>query len=112
MTPVPTWRVPPGSTFHWREWNGDYVLYHEQSGDTHFLSAFAARVVECLGAEPLAEDALCQSLSADYTGNPGSTMPEAMRALLAQLEELGLVEVIADGGIAGPVSATEGQVRA
>ena len=88
------------------------MLYHEQSGDTHFLSAFAARVVECLGAEPLAEDALCQSLSEDYTGNSESTMPETMRALLAHLEALGLVEVIADSGIAGLASTTEEQVRA
>lgn len=109
---MPTWRVPPGSTFHWREWDGDYVLYHEQSGDTHFLSAFAARVVECLGDEPLAEDALCQSLSADYTGNPDRTMPEAMRALLAQLEELGLVEEIADSATAGPAINAQRQERA
>jgi PqqD family protein of HPr-rel-A system len=109
---VPTWQVPPGSTFHWREWDGDYVLYHEQSGDTHFLSAFAARVVECLGDEPLAEEALCQSLSADYTVNPDRTMPEAMRALLVQLEELGLVEAIADRATADPASTRVGQERA
>jgi hypothetical protein len=39
-------------------------------------------------------------------------MPEAMRALLAQLEELGLVEEIADSATAGPAINAQRQERA
>ena len=62
----PQWRVVPGSRFRWREWDGEFVLYHENSGDTHRLNALGARALAMLGASPVGTAELSERLAHDF----------------------------------------------
>ena len=97
MVPVSLWRVPHASALHWREWDGEFVVYHEPSGDTHRLNTLAARVLHLLIAEEMSQE----TLTARLVGNDGEQTPdlrdgEEPRAvlvdLLHRLAELGLIE--------------------
>lgn len=90
------WRVPPGSVFRWREWDGDYVLYHDQSGDTHFLNAVSARLVECLSDKPMTAGELVAQLEAEGFTDGDNAFPARLDALLIEFHELGLTEPVED----------------
>lgn len=74
------WRVTPGQALRWREWQGEYVLYNDISGDTHLLGAGAIDLLLALRQAPAAESALAGADDADAP------------ALLAQLQALSLIE--------------------
>lgn len=74
------WRVTPGQALRWREWQGEYVLYNDLSGDTHLLGADAIDLLLALRKAPAAESALIDADDA---------------SLLAQLQALSLIEPVA-----------------
>ena len=97
MVPVSLWRVPHSSALRWREWDGEFVVYHEPSGDTHRLNALAARVLHLLIAEGLSQATLtARLLRSDSAQTPelrDCVEPTAVVAdLLNRLAELGLIE--------------------
>lgn len=74
------WRITPGQALRRREWQGEYVLYNDISGDTHLLDAGAIDLLLALQQAPTAE-------SAPVDADDG--------ALLAQLQALSLIEPLA-----------------
>jgi PqqD family protein of HPr-rel-A system len=77
----------------WRAWDGDFVVYHEQSGDTHFLNTLGARALERLGTCPMAVPELARALADEF--GAASTEEESVAAaadLVARFAELGLIE--------------------
>lgn len=91
MGPTPNWRVPSNSVFHWREWDSEFVVYHENSGDTHRLSAVGARALQHLAAQPMTAVALVNRLS-DELGLGGPEFTATVDDLLARFRDLGLIE--------------------
>ena len=61
----PHWRIVPGSRFRWREWDGEFVLYHENSGDTHRLNPLGARAVRLLLASAASARELTGRIAAE-----------------------------------------------
>ena len=60
------WRIVSSAAPQWRLWNGEYVVHHALSNDTHRLSATAGRILQDLAAAgSLSTDALSRSLSLD-----------------------------------------------
>lgn len=47
-----TWQAIPGLALHHREWNDEFVLYNNLSGDTHLLDAGAMQLLRAVAAEP------------------------------------------------------------
>jgi PqqD family protein of HPr-rel-A system len=109
MMASPMWRVPHASALRWREWDGEFVVYHELSGDTHRLNAVAGRVLQLLTAEPMTVDMLTVRLAESpgalspepEAGSPGPRAespeprvesPEPIADLLSRLSDLGLIE--------------------
>lgn len=84
------WRISPGQALRFREWQGEYVLYNDISGDTHLLGPDPIDLLLTLQAAPLAESALPARFGA--ADNPGD---DAGNSLLAQLEALSLIEPVA-----------------
>jgi PqqD family protein of HPr-rel-A system len=86
--------VVPGSSFRWRHWDDEFVLYHEQSGDTHLLNPLAARALEFLNRTPLSADDLAGRLAAAFELDavPKLDLASAVTQLLARFSDLGLIE--------------------
>jgi PqqD family protein of HPr-rel-A system len=83
------WRLTPGQALRRRAWDGEHLLYNDMSGDTHLLAEPAIQLLLALQQQARPQAAL-----ALLAGLPGSA-PDAIDALLADLEALSLVECIA-----------------
>ena len=84
------WRLTPGQTLGCHEWQGEYVLYNDLSGDTHLLAEDAVLLLSAVQRGPQDAAALAAGLNADY---PEANLTAGeVGALLAQLQSLSLVE--------------------
>lgn len=84
------WRLATGQALHYRDWQGDYVLYNDISGDTHLLNQTAMDVLLTLREVPTAEAVLLELLR-DTTEQE---FDDEATSLLAQLQTLALIEVM------------------
>lgn len=97
------WRTAPREEFLWAEFKGEYVLFHRRSGQTHFLNAASATLLQQILIDATDLDAACRS----FTTMPARGMNDMMdgdeatpelrqylRAILDRFEELGLVRRI------------------
>lgn len=83
---LPGWRLARGQHLCHYQWDGEFVLYNDLSGDTHLLGTAAMRLLEALapGARSQAELDTCL---------PAASRGEAELAdILADLERLALIE--------------------
>lgn len=65
-----------------REWEGEFVIFHTLTGETHLFSGFAARVFEALERGPLgAADLGAMALKAGVSDDDAATTIEHLRDL-------------------------------
>jgi PqqD family protein of HPr-rel-A system len=95
MTVEPQWRTVPGSLFRWREWDGEFVLYHESSGDTHRLNPLGARAVMLLLASAAGVGELSGRLATEFALEGDAELTVSVDRLLLHLYGLGLIEPVA-----------------
>lgn len=86
------WSVPNGSDLHWRSWDGQTVVYHGQSGDTHLLHHIAAEALKRLLHEPATAEALGAAINEALHLEAHPNLAAEINELLSRLNELGLVE--------------------
>ena len=79
------WRVDPTAELAWRHWDGEYVVHHALSNDTHRLSDFAGHVLLHLAACP--GPVSCETLAGALCAND-----EDVAATLQALAEVGFVQ--------------------
>lgn len=88
----PLWCLVSGQALRHHEWQGEYVLYNDISGDTHFLDESAMRLLRRLQAAPAdagaVRELLFDSGDADVAGAEAAT-------LLSELDALVLIEQVA-----------------
>jgi PqqD family protein of HPr-rel-A system len=87
----PIWRLRPGQTLQYRQWDGECVLYNDLSGDTHLLGEAAVEILLALRRTPATRVALATMLEAEFDIDPVELGPETEH-LLQHLERLHLVE--------------------
>jgi PqqD family protein of HPr-rel-A system len=87
-----TWRIAPGQALRRREWQGEFVLYNDLSGDTHLLPDSTVHLLLLLQHAPAAAPALATELGAAFEADDGEIDAAAVEALLAELAALALVE--------------------
>jgi len=85
------WRVVPGQSLVFREWDGEAVLYNDLSGNTHLLDGGAVDVLLALRAQPLDAATLAARL-ADRFDADADALPAAIADMLTGLARLDLVE--------------------
>ena len=85
------WRVIPGQTLAFREWDGEAVLYNDLSGNTHLLDGAAIDVLQALRTEPCMSAALASRLAGSVGADPDELLPE-IDDMLAELARLDLIE--------------------
>ena len=77
-----------------RYWEGDYVVYNPLSGSTHVLDIVAGEVLTTIVAGHWQLSEVCQRV-ADFLDVPNdASVAESVGEVLAQLEELGLIEPV------------------
>lgn len=84
------WQAARSDELIWSKWDETFVVYHRQSGKTHYLNSASERMLTATLAEPCDAQALAVAVS-----EPGLQEEEIlfeMHDLLLHLEELGLVK--------------------
>ena len=89
---LPVWRVTANDRFLWRSWDGEQVVYHADSGDTHRLNALGAQALHLLIAGPRTTAELVEHLRADCPGEPDASIVAIVNELVSRFERLGLIE--------------------
>jgi len=88
------WRsVAPGA-IAWREWDGEYVVRNERSGNSHLLGPLAGRVLEVLleTDRALSVEDIVTALG-DELAPPDTFDPHpAIDVVLSEFQRLGLAE--------------------
>lgn len=94
-TARPIWKLLEPNTLIWKRWDeGEYVIFNPASGDTHLLNSVSADVLTCLGQAPADAEALARRVASGLGIEADDAFMLAIEGLLAELDELGLVEAI------------------
>ncbi len=85
-------RLNPLVQLHWRDFDGDWVLFEALSGQTHQLDAVTAAVLMCFeSGASLSRPDLLATLAIDFGITMPATEAAPIWAVLDQLAALGLV---------------------
>jgi PqqD family protein of HPr-rel-A system len=98
------WRAATGS-FRWRNWDDEYVLYHEESGDTHRLNPLGARVLQRIAETPIDARTLQADLASEFAIEDPAAVEARLTELINHQHAHGLIEHTDDFRNAGPVGA-------
>jgi PqqD family protein of HPr-rel-A system len=85
------WRVVPGQSLVFREWDGEAVLYNDLSGNTHLLDGGAIEVLQALGPGPADAATLAARLAGRFEAD-ADELSAVIEDMLAGLAGLDLVE--------------------
>jgi PqqD family protein of HPr-rel-A system len=87
------WRVVPGQSLAFREWDGEAVLYNDLSGNTHLLDGGAVDILQALRHAPADAPALASVLAGRFDADP-TELSSMIEEVLADLAGLDLVEAL------------------
>ena len=87
----PGWRLA-ADELPVRSWGGDYVVYNPLSGDTHIFDLVAGEVLHALERGAGSEPELRQRVAALLEVPDDAALAAEVRRIVAQLDELGLIE--------------------
>ena len=88
------WRLVPGQSLRFRQFDDEFVVYNDLSGDTHLLGDSAAHLLSVLQQGPAASAALLDSLAAAHGAPRDPAFDEEAGAVLTQLSSLFLIEAL------------------
>jgi len=66
-----TWSLRPGQTLQHRQWDSEFVLYNDLSGDTHLLGDAAIVLLQALRTGPATRAALAAVLENEFEADAG-----------------------------------------
>jgi len=82
----------PLSTFSWRRWGDEWVIFDQASGDTHQLEPIAAVMVMCFETGPRDLPALTAEVAAELELPADGRLSNKLAEIVDQLIHLGLIE--------------------
>jgi PqqD family protein of HPr-rel-A system len=85
------WRVVPGQSLAFREWDGEAVLYNDLSGNTHLIDGLGIDLLLALQGSPADIPTLAARLAGQVDADAGE-LSAAIEDMLAGLSALDLVE--------------------
>ena len=92
--PQPCWHAVPGDALGLREWDGEVVVFNQETGSTHLLGELEGEVLRLLVAAP--RGATVQALDAGLTGAASGTeaaeWAPAVAQVLSDFARLGLAQ--------------------
>jgi PqqD family protein of HPr-rel-A system len=91
--PGTRWTTVRGFPLLWRSWGeGEYVVYHTGSADTHHLNEVGAEVLRQLDGRPVNVEELTVRVAESLDCEAGEEFAHHIEGLVLQLDELGLIE--------------------
>ena len=92
---APRWRSPASDAVAWREWDGEFVVRNECTGNSHLLGPLAGRVLGVLleADHPLDEAEIAARLGVTVPPMDPSEAADAIEEVLAEFCRLGLAEL-------------------
>jgi PqqD family protein of HPr-rel-A system len=92
---APCWRSVPSQAIAFREWDGEFVVRNERTGNSHLLGPLAGRVLgvlldagDCLDAAEIAA-----RLEPSASSTEASEAQDDVEDVLAEFRRLGLAEL-------------------
>lgn len=79
------WRITPGQALRFRQYDDEFVLYNNLSGDTHLLGGSAMHILSELQRGPASAEVLTASLAAALECTADAVFGAEAAALLATL---------------------------
>jgi PqqD family protein of HPr-rel-A system len=92
-----SWRSVNFSSLHIEEWNGEYTVFHPESGKTHFLNQMGFQILVDLHSRPLSAisvDEICQNLMNQFQLQSDTTFSDQVSKTLHRFDELGLIKQV------------------
>jgi len=89
----PAWHAPWVGSLHWREWEGEAVVYQPSSGKTHYLNPLGACVLEVAHAFPGTTETIAERVIEALGLEPVPHHFASIADTLRTFEHLGLVEI-------------------
>ena len=86
------WKLRDGLALSWRLWDGEYVVFDEEWGDTHLLSFVAGEVLRSLEASPGAAAPLTRPFASSLEQDPTHDLLGYVEKVLQDCSALGLIE--------------------
>ncbi len=87
----PTWRLSRQDDILLREWDDEWIVYDDRTGDTHRLGGAAGEIVSRLKAGPMSLDDLVQGISASLQAECDDTFRNSIEDTIDRLRALNLV---------------------
>jgi PqqD family protein of HPr-rel-A system len=86
------WWSAPGAALACREWNGEMVVFNQETGSTHLLDAFAGDVLRQLMAceRGATVEELASALAHGQDAGEQQESEQAVTAVLAEFARLGV----------------------
>ncbi len=88
------WSVAEGACLHWGEWDGEFILFHENSANTHQLNLVAATALKLLIEEPVNSETLTQMTASRLELDIDTALRDDIDQLLTQLKALGIIQAV------------------
>ncbi len=88
------WGLAAGARLHWREWEGEVVLFHENSANIHQLSPVAVTALRLLMDEPATNATLVQKTASCLDIDVDAPLQDDIDQLLSQLRRLGIIQAV------------------
>ena len=89
------WVACHSGSLIWRDWDDGSAVYDQRSGQTHVFDLMARLVMMELGEAPASVRELADRVGKTADVEPDAALRNQLHTLLGELEDLGLVEVIA-----------------
>ncbi len=87
------WRLITNSSLLRRSWGeGQEVVFHSGSGDTHLLNDVASELLYCLEEANLTCDELAERCAVRFDAEPDDGFKKHVAEIVGQFDELGLIE--------------------
>jgi hypothetical protein len=88
------WRSVAPSAIAWREWDGEFVVRNERTGNSHLLGTLAGRVLGILldAGEPLGGAEIAARFEKAFPKTSSGGEATAIEKTLAEFHRLGLAE--------------------
>ena len=75
------------------QWDDDYVIYDELSGDTHLLDGVSGELICALSEEAMSRTALLKKLNELLEAPSESEMESYLDDFIARFQQLGLLDI-------------------
>ena len=85
------WQLTPGQNLRFRQFDDEFVLFNNLSGDTHLLGASAMQMLAQLQGGACSADCLLDALAAKLECARDSVFDGDVSTVLAQLATLSLI---------------------